>query len=294
MLPWRASCSTLSRNAKPLYCSAASISSTSRRTAKTGRLQLADCFERFPLRGVAWHEPLDIEPWDEHRSDIDVRLVRNIRELIMHPTAPRVIDPLTTLQDATHVVERDIAREVDQLSIHRLSEAGQRLYYQCLVTLISGWLSDDASDVISYWQARMEFQLDSDELNSVRECLRSAAAAIRAYAQVLAAAPQSVRPQILQRMAVPPPPDRSPGTYLITGIAAEKRKNPARTPRRSDIIDTLHACYFPYVDIATCDRFMHATILPMLAQVAKSRSIQLIRTGKMSEVVAAIQGLPAR
>ncbi len=85
---------------------------------------------------------------------------------------------------------------------------------------------------------------------------------------------------------------RSPGISLARNLGAERERDPRRQTNRSDSVDAMHAVYFPYVDVATCDRQAFSCVEKRLSGLAGTRKVRLIRNGHLDHVVAAIESLP--
>jgi hypothetical protein len=86
---------------------------------------------------------------------------------------------------------------------------------------------------------------------------------------------------------------RSPGMFLSARLAACRTRNDKRKPSRSDLVDGMHAMYFPYVDIATCDRQTFDCLEPHFSKITGPRKPRIIRNGRLKDVLGAVQELPA-
>jgi hypothetical protein len=247
--------------------------------------ELGTLAERFPWRCVAAKEPTDIEPCEHAGSDITLQFAPNALELFTHPAASPVIGRFTALQDRAHAAGQAV-QAIGGTKEPPLPKEAAKLYVQCSVTLIRGWLGNGIEDILNFWIQRDSLDLSAGALQRVRTRLRTFSAA---WAELREQIDEDGRGALLQGMAASQDPARSPGTHLATCLAAARTRDGRRKPLRSDVVDSMHAFYFPYVDVATCDRFTHATLEKTLPTVGGSRLPRLIRTGSLPDVVAALR-----
>jgi hypothetical protein len=80
----------------------------------------------------------------------------------------------------------------------------------------------------------------------------------------------------------------SPGMFLARRLANCLNANVARRPLRSDSVDSMHASYFPYVDVATCDGQVFACLSPHVPTVRGPRNLRLFRNGQLRQVVSTL------
>jgi hypothetical protein len=84
----------------------------------------------------------------------------------------------------------------------------------------------------------------------------------------------------------------SPGMFLARKLVACLGANVMRRPRRSDSVDGMHASYFPYVDVATCDRQTLAWLSSHIGKARGPRTPRLFRNGYLHDVAMALAQLP--
>jgi hypothetical protein len=86
--------------------------------------------------------------------------------------------------------------------------------------------------------------------------------------------------------------DYAPGARLSSQLHRGFVQNIRRRPLRSDVVDLIHVAYFPYVDVATCDRAAFPLVSRRLSGLKCPRSVKLFRNGQLLEVLRAVEGLP--
>lgn len=252
------------------------------------RKRIADALELFPLRAVVLEGPSEIEPWDMTPEDIVIHVAGNTREILEHSAGQPVLRKLSTIQDRLHTVSA-ISQSVRR-SPGAMGKQSPDLTIQCLVTLIGGRQGTDVSEILAGWERESGVFLDEGDRATVTRGLEP-------WAVLLREVEATVKPTETQRVMMlrsmrEAPRQNSPGLYLAQRLVSCLSANVGRTPLRSDCVDGLHAAYFPYVDIATCDRQVYACVCPHLPTIKGARNPQLFRNGHLSEVANALANLP--
>jgi hypothetical protein len=250
--------------------------------------RLADTLERFRLRAFPVRSPSDVEPWQAEQGDILLRPMNAVRSVLANDSNRSTIAHLASVQDLAHLANQvyQSARVASEGSL--LSRKDHEVFLGCLVSLARG-TSVDIDDTIDFWEEDLSHKLSAETRSQVRAhlvpVLILAAAIVRA----------KVDPdQLLREMTVGWDTnawERSPGRYLTAQLASCRIRNFGRAPQVGDHLDGLHVSYIPYVDVATCDRQTFGCISSHLDKISVPRKAKLIRNGKLSEVIDAIEAL---
>jgi hypothetical protein len=256
-------------------------------------VRVADALERFQLRFVVTRDPSQTEPWGDMPGDILIEPASNVREVLMSPLARPVLDKLSSVQGMIH--NASVAFQQSQPSrIAAPSKRERDLLLQCMITIIRGWLGTDANTVLAFWEEKQDIALP--------EATRIALLArLQPFANLMKDASEVLEPGDDQRVKVLATMRdsydeaaylRSPGMFLAAQVGACRTRNATRIPSFSDPVDAMHATYFPYVDIATCDRQTYACIAPHLPKILGPRKPVVIPNGHLDDVLEAIRRLP--
>jgi hypothetical protein len=253
--------------------------------------RMADALERFPLRAVVLTEPHEIEPWGETPVDITIGMAPNIREILAAPAAAPFVGSLSNAQD--HLFNAIRASQEVRRSTTIARPVG-RIVWRCLVALVRGHDGGEPDHVVSAFERETGAALDGKVRAEVIAQLVPWANLLRDVGSVMDPAPEN-RTNLLLRIRETVD-DKihacSPGLYLAARLAHSQASNIARTVKRSDSVDGMHARYFPYVDIATCDRHVYACIVQHLPKARGTRRVRLFRNGCLRDVVSAVNQLP--
>lgn len=258
------------------------------RTDVSSRDRFAAAVELFPFRAVVYREPHEIEPWTSGQRDIQLRPMVAFRELLAEPTAAPHLARLAAVQDRMHraASTSQIARRTSP----SLSAKGSELVIGCLVTLANGWMGTDVPAILAMWEGDAQDALPDRERQSIIGMLSP-------WAQVLADYERDYSPSAEDRvklllMLIDSFDDHShihsPGMFLARRLGSCWHRNVARKPRRSDSVDGMHASFFPYVDIATCDASAFSCLSPWLDKVCGIRRPIVVRNGDVAALVQAL------
>lgn len=251
--------------------------------------RLADAIEQFPLRGLVDIGPDAIEPWRDGPSDIKIDPWANVREVLLSPAAQPALAEQAKLQDASYA--GDVAANASMRVTRDIKTPKrlQSLVVGTTVTLMRGWMGDDVAAIVDMHAAREEVELNADERAALIASVQPVVEMVRHIGPVMDQ--QSVdRTEALRRVGLGP--DRAPGFWLAGKLVANRMRNVTRDPSRSDSIDVFHTAYFPYVDIATCDRQTYDAISGFVGQARGSRTASLFRNGQLPAILAQVQKLP--
>jgi hypothetical protein len=253
--------------------------------------RMADALELFPFRAVVLTEPHQIEPWQVVASDITIGIAGNIREILNSPAAVPVLRTLSTAQDHLHTASSSsqTTRRAAQLP-----PAVGKIVLQCLVALVGGRDGSEPDQVVAAFERELGALLDASVRTDVIAQLVPWAALLTQVAGIMDLTPER-RLEILSRMRDTVDLDayiHSPGLYLAARLATCLSRNITRAVLKSDSVDGMHVMYFPYVDIATCDRQVYSCIVQHLPVANGSRAVRLFQNGRFREVIEAISELP--
>jgi uncharacterized protein (DUF2384 family) len=250
---------------------------------------LGDVARRFGRRAVVSTEPHEVEPWHEASADIVLELVRDPVGLFTHPAAASVVERFGDLTRRAHQGDRAIQDSGGSSSIP-ISGDAEKLFAQCMITLVRGWMGSDIDGIVSFWAPKTAPTLTAGRIAAVRRRLEMFRAAF-IEVEPLMDEQADARDHAMANMLAATDPARSPGLHLMTKLSAARTHDGHRAPKASDAVDGMHAVYFPYVDIATCDKFTHTHLERAMPTVAKARPVQLLRTKRLEQVLEAIGAL---
>jgi hypothetical protein len=248
--------------------------------------------ERFPNRAVVTTAPHDIEPWEDKAEDIVVELADNTREIFSHPRARPFVKEL--VQEHAALFDVTVETKVNEAAVGSLSRSARGLLLRCLVTLVRGWRGTDVATILAMWEGREPPSLSEDERNSLLLLLAP-------WAELLAEFERRHHPSAAMRERMldyfrnsfdDASHEYSPGMFLGGRLVRCLRRNTGRNPLRSDSVDGMHAQYFPYVDVATCDRQVFACLSKHVRDLRWPRALHLFRNGQLADVIALLATCP--
>jgi hypothetical protein len=244
--------------------------------------------ERFPFRAIVDREPYEIEPWTDQPQDIGLHPIDDLGALLKHAKARPHLAALSAAQDLEYCA---ISASQDQLRIGSpLSRSGKKRFLQCCITLITGWMGTDVSEILAMWEEDSDGRLADSDRASIVGTIGPWAALLHEYERRSFLTDEN-RQRLLRdfRAAFDETSHfRSPGMFLARKLARSLHANVARKPLRSDPVDGMHASYFPYVDIATCDSGVFACLSPLVSSIKGIRNPRLFRNNDLESVVDAI------
>jgi hypothetical protein len=247
--------------------------------------QFAAAVERFPHRAVVDREPHDIEPWSNGPQDIGLSLIDDVSGLVRHPAARPYMAKLSAAQEQLH--RTSSVSQAERRGSPPLSAKANELALRCLATLAGGLLGTDVSDIIAWFEPEFRGQISDAELATIIATLTPWAALVRDHVRSDADHERLFRDfrdnfGDASRL-------HSPGMFLARRLAACWSRDLARKPRRSDSVDGMHASYFPYVDVATCDRSAFTCLAPHIESVRGSRTPRIFRNNDLASVIDALR-----
>ena len=255
-----------------------------------GGAQLGGIAEQFPWRVIATKDPTDIEPWTESSTDIELAFAPNIRELYAHPATGPVVSRFTRLQDHARLAE-EAARSVAAPGPREARSAREiELRAAAMDALVRDCIPENVEKLVGDLNRDLERPLGKRTLGRVSTRMREFALAWEQL-DPLVQEDEVGRDAVWDWMIFSGDAQRAPGTNLAMRFFEERRKDSRRRPTRSDLIDGMHSFYFPYVDLATCDRYSHSILSRLISNTKGPRAPRLIRTGRLDEVVAALRDL---
>lgn len=261
------------------------------RTDAGNRDRFAAAVEQFPFRAVVHKEPHEIEPWTDGPRDIELRPVAAFRELLQEPAAAPYLAKLATAQEQLHVASSSAqaVRRTDP----PLSPKGNKFVTRCLVTLARGWMGTDVPGILAMWEAEAEESLSDAERSSIISMLTPWAGLLSDYEREYSPSAED-RDKLLQNFRDSfddASREHSPGMFLARRLSGCWHRNVHRKPRRSDSVDGMHASYFPYVDVATCDASAFSCLAPHIGAVSGIRRPILLKNGDLTALVEAVASL---
>lgn len=257
--------------------------------------RVADALERFAFRAVVTKDPAEVEPWPGPTGDIEISPASNIRELLNAPAAAPVLHDLSAGNELIHETNNQFRDAQVSYSPASLERRAYELYIRGLCAIVLAETGADLDSILISCEASSGVRLTDDRRTVVRALLVPAFN-LMAEASVRYGPTREQRRHILSQMGVSFDDEsyrHSPGMFLAARVARCRIQNVTRVPQPSDSLDGQHASFFPYVDIATCDRQTYACVCTHLAKVSTPRRVQLVRNGRLAEVLAAVQQLPA-
>jgi hypothetical protein len=256
--------------------------------------RVAEALERFQLRSVVVRSPADIEPWQDSSADIEIAPAANVREVLTVGVKHQVLHDLSWLQDTLHATSVEFQKAQLAAQGTTLTSSEHKLAFQCLVTVVRGWLGTNVEEVIAHWEAKDGVAL----LPRVKVALRAQLQPFGDLMNVVGKDPRlddDARMKILMMMRDSFGDDsyiHAPGMFLAARVATCRMRNQTRVPTLTDSVDAMHATYFPYVDIATCDRQTYACLAPHLSKITRPRSPMVFRNGRLEAVLRAVCAFP--
>lgn len=288
---WSRLLSSMTTRPKWLVVSRDHMQDVMSRTNDGNRDRFAAAVEQFPFRAVVYREPHEIEPWPSGPRDIQLRPVEAFRELLQEPAAAPHLAKLAAAQDQVHGASS--SAQVARWTNPPLSPKGSELVIGCLVTLQRGWMGTDVSAIVAMWESGASDRLSNIERQSIIDILTP-------WANLLADYEREYSPSVEDRENIlrgfrdsfdDTSREHSPGMFLARRLTGCWQRNVARKPRRSDSVDGMHASYFPYVDIATCDASAFSCLVPCIDTVRGIRRPIVLKNGDLTALVEAIASL---
>lgn len=261
------------------------------RTESGSRGRFGVAVERFPFRAVVSREPYEIEPWSGGLRDIQLRPIDRFQDLLVEPAAAPKLAELAAAQDQMHLAASTVQ------SIRRtsapLSAKASQFVIRCLVTLQRGWMGTDVPAIVAMWESGNGDVLLDAERQTVIDMLTPWAALLADYDQQYPLSAED-RERLLRTFRDSfdyNSREHSPGMFLAHRLSGCWQRNVTRKPRRSDYVDGMHASYFPYVDVATCDASAFSCLAPYVEMVRGVRYPVIVRNGDFDSLIAAIVSL---
>src|SRR5262249_28821524 len=125
------------------------------------------------------------------------------------------------------------------------------MYLHVAITLARGWRGDDATELLRVWEEREGAIEDRAARQGGLDQLVPLAEMFRAFRLQLKAMPED---QLLKHLrATVPDAKTQPGRHVMHCLKYVKRENVKRDARVSDVVDSFHAQYLPYVDVFGTD-----------------------------------------
>jgi hypothetical protein len=257
------------------------------------RDRISTALERFRLRAFVMQGPPEVEFAAGGAVDIDLNIAGNIREL---NDASKSASSLRTLQAAQDSLHRAFVgyQQARARQPRQVSTQAANLGMQVLISLVRGWLAEDAETVLEYWRLQDGLELDDWERDALLEQIRPFAKLLSEI-QRMPDLPESWRTVVLDalRASVNHSSETpTPGHYVSGQLNGANMMNITRGPKASDILDVSHVAHLPYVDIATCDRAAFAAVSRRLRRIRCPRTVQLFRNRHLSDVLEAVRRLP--
>jgi hypothetical protein len=246
------------------------------------RDHFAAAVQRFPFRAVVVREPREIEPWTEASQDIGLCLIEDFLELVTRPEARPHLAQLSAAQDKIHTATSvsQVVRRMDPLS-----PKASELAFACMVTLARGWMGTDISEILAMWE-ESKGRLADGERASIVVALTLWAELVREH--ILTDEDREKFARDFLDTFDDTSRIHSPGMFLARRLTGCWQRDTARNPKRGDSVDVMHASYFPYVNIATCDRSAFACLAKYIGLVKGPRSPRVFRNNDLESVVAAL------
>ena len=261
---------------------------------RAARDLLASTLERFWIRALVHRGPWDIEPWTGGPTDIELLPWGNVRELLEAPEARANLaehDVVQTIAHDADVSFRSAQRSMVPASQGRLSNNHDAIVSSVAAILGLG-LQPDTAAAVDWCAQVLSCNLTETERQNLLRRAAPAEAAVSAMAPLLHVLTSEERlnlwPHISANSTV------APGTWLSKALAGNRLRNIDRAPTRSDSIDLEHCAYFPYVDIATCDRQAYAAIENRLSEAKGPRTPTVFRNGQLEAVLAHVRTMPTK
>jgi hypothetical protein len=233
--------------------------------------------------------PLTVEPLVEGVDDINVEPCSNIREILLSEGSAAWLNRERDWQEEMHLAsQRSAVRLATIPPAKQLRKAVEQLGWQCAITMIRGWLSDDPQVIVEYWQAKSNLELSPKERDRILTAMRAMAELLEPVRK-LQADQDTVDFQLRRWASAFGDAKGFPGSMLSHGVAWELSRDRKRKRLRSDHVDVDHVAHIPYVDIATCDRAVIHMMRPYLAKIHARRGARVIRSGHIQDVIVELR-----
>ena len=245
--------------------------------------------ERFPFRAVVDKEPWQLEPWTNGAADIGLRPIADFSRLMTQPTARPYLAELSAAQ--SRLYDAFSVSQSERRSVLPISRKGNELRFQCLITLIRGWIGTDVSEILGMWETESGRRLDADERTAIVKILAPWATLLQEHEKQYSLSDQDRENLLLHLLdgADDTSHVHSPGMFLARRLARCHQMNLGRNPIPSDSVDRMHASFFPYVDVATCDAGAFACLEPHLKVVKGIRTPRVFKNSDLASTTEAIR-----
>jgi hypothetical protein len=255
------------------------------------RPQFAAMLEQFPTCAMVTTDPYEIEPWQGDVKDIVISPCGNIREVLTSEHADAALEREARVQDATHAGDRDAIASMRGSARVQIPRRLHDVIAGVTIFLVGGTMGEELDPIIDRCASLLDAHVSDADRALIKETVRPMLDMLRHLAPLMAEGAID-RIEVTRQIGVGP--GDSPGRWLAQKLVSNRLRNVGRNPQRSDVVDLFHATYYPYMDVATCDRQAHDALLPFLDEVRGSRASrgQLVRNGQLATVVECLEQLP--
>lgn len=256
---------------------------------KDAPTRFADALVQFPLLGLVETGPEKIEPWSSGVADIMISPWRNVHEVLLAPTADAALTTQAELQAATYA--GDLAANASMRETHglRVPKQHQTLFVGATVSLMLGWRGDEPGPIVDWCAEEERITLSAAERALLVEMLQPVVAMVREIGPMM---DKHGTDRVAAMRRVGLGPDRAPGFWLSGKLGENRIRNVSRAPTPSDSIDVFHASFYPYVDIATCDRQAFDALQRHVGEARGPRPTKLFRNGQLAAILDFVRTLP--
>ncbi len=229
-----------------------------------------------------------VEPLSSERADLVIAPCTNFRELVFSDRAGHWLAAANATQDEMHLGDQVAQVLRAALPQRRLRGQVVELGMQTLITLIRGWLGDDPTVVLAFWEEKLEVSLSDDERAILHAHLLVAKLQLEPLLGTIERDNVDVT-DVLRRVGTAgTDPVGYPGTWLMLRVAGLRQSDRYRRRLRSDWVDLDHVAHFPYMDFATCDRGTWAAVARLLPEVPGPRVPKIFRNGQLAALIQSI------
>src|SRR5262249_32611629 len=158
----------------------------------------------------------------------------------------------------------------------------QAVFVGATVTVMLGWMGEDPGPIVDWCANEEHLEMTHAERAHLVELLQPVVAMARELGPMMDKHGTN-RVAAMRRVGLGP--DRAPGLWLSSRLGESRMRNVSRSPTASDSIDLFHAAFYPYVDIATCDRQAFDTLSRHIADAKGTRPTRLVRNGQLAKIL---------